>query len=127
MPAIQPLSVMLHALSYAAVPAWPLGVTAALAWPGRVELLLLSVAGAGTSSALTLSVLRWAEARLARRGEECERLMAQRDAQYARLEGLLCGTLVSNLRPRDRDAAKTLPDLRVLRPGARPPGVQARR
>jgi hypothetical protein len=82
MRAMRPLSVMLWSLGYAAIPSWPAGVAAAIWWTGRAELLLLSLAGAGTSSAMALGALRWADARLARRA-----------AEYERLEGLLVGAI----------------------------------
>jgi hypothetical protein len=104
-----PLSVMLRVLGWAAIPCWPLGAAAAVLWSGRLELLLLAVAG--TSSAVTLRVLRWADARLARRAAEWER----REAQHERLEGKLCDSLVANLPVPGRAAAKTLPDLRIAR------------
>lgn len=73
MTAIRPPMIMLRTLSYAAIPAWPAGA-AAIWWNGRAELLLLSIAAAGTSSALALAVLRWAEARTVKRAAEYERL-----------------------------------------------------
>lgn len=114
MPAIRPLMIMLRALGWAALPSWPAGAAAAMWWTGRAELLLLSVAGAGTSAAMTLAALGWAE-----------RQMAQRDERYDRLEARLCSTLVSNL-PGARAAATTLPGLRLL-PGGQPPAAPARR
>ena len=100
--AIRPLSVMLRTLGYAAIPSWPAGAAAAW-WSGRAELLLLSVAGAGTSSALALIVLRQAEAREARRAAEAERR-----------EGRLCSVIANDLR--GNRLAKTRPDLlRVVR------------
>lgn len=100
--AIRPLSVMLRALGYSAIPAWPAGAVSAVLWSGRAELLLLSVAGAGTSSALALIVLRQAEAREARRA-----------AEYERREGRLCSVIANDLR--GNRLAKTRPDLRVVR------------
>jgi membrane protein implicated in regulation of membrane protease activity len=113
--AMRPLVIMLRALGYAALPAWPAGIAAAVAWTGRAELLLLSVAWIGTTCALTLVVLRWAEARLARRAAEHEAQMAAQAARYDRLEGRLCGVIVDDLRPRRYRVARTLPDLRVVR------------
>jgi hypothetical protein len=115
MTAMRPLTTMLRALGYAAVPAWPAGLAAAIWWTGRAEMALLSVAGVGTSSALVLAVLRWAEARLARRSEEHERLMAMQAAEHERVTGKLCDIVASDLRPRERRVARTLPDLRIVR------------
>lgn len=100
MPPMRPLSVMLWTLGWAALPCWPAGIASAVWWTGRAELALLSVAGAGTSSALALTVLRWA---------------AAREAQHERLEGKLCDTLVASLPVPGRLAAETQPDLRVVR------------
>jgi hypothetical protein len=108
MRAIRPLTGLLYVLGYAAVPAWPLGVTAALLWPARVEVLLLSVASTGSLSAAVLRLLRRAQWR----SEQDERDAAARDARYERLEGLLCGKLAETVSLR-RDA-KTRPDLRLL-------------
>jgi hypothetical protein len=113
MPGMRPLMIMLRALGYAAIPAWPAGVTAAVLWSGRVELALLTIACVGSNSALTLRVVGWAQARARRRSAEYERLMAERDAQFARLEHELC-VAVAELHPRGR-IAMTQPDLRVVR------------
>lgn len=102
MPGIRPLNIMLRALGWAAVPAWPAGIASAVAWTGRAELACLSVAWAGTTSALVLRVLAWAQAR-----------MSARAAEYERLEGRLCGA-VADLHPRGRDTAMTRPDLCVV-------------
>lgn len=104
MRATRPLSVMLRVIGWTAIPSWPLGALASVLWSGRLELLLLSLAGAGTSSALILRVLRQAEAREARRA-----------AEYERREGRLCAVIADDLRPRGRRPARTLPDLRVVR------------
>jgi hypothetical protein len=95
---------MLRVLGYSAIPSWPLGAAAAWWWSGRAELLLLSVASVGTSSALALMVMRQADARAARRA-----------AEYERLEGRLCGVIADDLRPRGHRPARTLPDLRIVR------------
>ena len=104
MRAVRPLTIMLRILGWAAIPSWPGGAIAAVLWSGRIELLLLTVAGMGTSSALTLRVLLQGEARLARQ-----------EAQAERREGLLCGTIVTDVRPHGRRPARTLPDLRIVR------------
>ena len=96
------LSMMLRVLGWAAIPSWPAGAVSAILWTGRAELLLLSVAGAGTSGAVALAVLRWAEARA-----------RSRAAEYERLERLLVGA-IADLHPRAA-AAMTRPDLRVVR------------
>jgi len=107
MRATRPLSVMIYVLGYAAIPAWPAGVAAAIWWTGRAELLILAVAGVGTSSAMALAGRRQAEASLARRA-----------AEYERLEKRLC-EVVRDL----RGDARRPPGLRVVRPsgGARAP------
>lgn len=66
MPDARPLTVMLTVLGWAAIPAWPAGIASALLWTVRAELALLTVAGAGTSAALTLALLRAARERTAR-------------------------------------------------------------
>jgi hypothetical protein len=108
MRAARPLSVMIWVLGYAAIPAWPAGVAAAIWWTGRAELLLLAVAGMGTSSAMAVGAQRRADARLARRA-----------AEYERLEGRLC-EVVSEM----RGGARKPPGLRVARPSG---GAQAPR
>lgn len=125
MPAFRILSAMLRALGYAALPSWPLGITAAVVWPLGVEMLLLTVAVMGSWSALGLRYMRWAEERARRRAAEYQRLAAEREAQYERLleqrnaqaerlERWLVGA-VSDLHPRGRGSAMTRPDLRVVR------------
>jgi len=103
----RPLSVMLRVLGLAAIPAWPLGVTAAVLWPARVEVLLLSVASTGSLSAAVLRLLKRAQWR----SEQYERDAAARDARYERLEALLCGRLAEAVGQR-RDART--PGLRLL-------------
>jgi len=107
----RPLSVMLYALGWAAIPAWPAGIASALLWTARAELALLSVAGAGTSAALALALQRRAEARVTALA-----------AEYERMEGRLCDALAASL----HGGARTPAGLRLLR-GAAPPGAPAPR
>jgi hypothetical protein len=111
MSAIQPLMIMLRALGYAALPSWPLGIAAAVLWPARAEVALLSVASTGTFSALGLMMLRRAEWRSA----QYERQARERAADYERLEGLLVGAVADLGR---RGAASTT---RPRRGGAQAP------
>lgn len=89
MPGARPLTVMLTVLGWAAIPAWPAGIASAVLWTFRAEVLLLSLAGAGTSSALTLLLVGAARERTAR----YERLIAARATEYERLEELLVGAV----------------------------------
>jgi hypothetical protein len=118
--AIRPLVIMLRALGYAALPCWPAGIAAAVWWTGRAELLLLSVAGSGTSAALATLVMDRAAAAARRR-----------EGEHARLAAQLCGVIREEMHP--RGLAMTLPDLpvvpdlRVVRPAVRRGGAPARR
>jgi hypothetical protein len=107
MRATRPLSVMIYVLGYAAIPAWPAGVAAAIWWTGRAEVLLLALAGVGTAGAMALTGRQRADAQMAEREAQAE----AEAARHERVEGVLCEVITADLRGR---AATTPPDLRAL-------------
>jgi hypothetical protein len=110
MRATRPLSVMIWLLGYAAIPAWPAGVAAAIWWTGRAELLLLALAGMGTSSAMALTGRQRADARMAERDAQA----AEEAARHERVEGVLCEVITADLRGRAATTPPGLPGLRAL-------------
>jgi len=114
MRATRPLSVMIYVLGYAAIPAWPGGIAAAIWWTGRAEVLLLAIAGVGTSSAMALTGRRRADARMAKRTAEWEAQVAALAERHDRLEGRLCNVIAAGLRGREATTPPDLPGLRAL-------------
>lgn len=90
---------------------WAAVTPAAVLGTGRE---LLAVLAPACLTVAALALIR-AEERAAERAAQYERKMAEREAQYERREGRLCDVIADDLRGRKYRAARTLPDLRVIR------------